>query len=328
MKKHYVFFFLVLVTPLIFGQQSFNPINKNASPEAKQLLNLFYEIKGKRIISGQHNYSHHMDKWHAYVKGLTGKSPLIWGADFSRYYKEEIINSIVMEAIKRSKDGYIVTLMWHTGRPQDNPPFNWGNSTQGELTKEEWNNLTTSGTLLHKKWETRVDSIAFYLKKLKKANVPILWRPYHEMNGSWFWWGDKKGKEGYVKLWKMMYNRFVNHHKLDNLIWVWNANAPRNLKNDEAYDYKHYYPGINYVDVLAADVYHNDFKQSHHDDLLKLGKGKLIALGEVGEVPSPKILNKQPMWSWFMIWDKWVETHNTPKEIIEIYSYPKTKSHK
>jgi len=323
-----LFFPFILFSIQISGQQNYKPINKDASYEAKRLLSHLYELRGKNIISGHHNYSHHMSKWHTYVKELTGKSPLIWGADLSRYYKENTINAIVNEAIKRNKEGYLVTLMWHTGRPQDTPPFNWKNSTQGELTDKEWNELTTSDTPLHKKWEVRVDSIAFYLKKLRKAKVPILWRPYHEMNGSWFWWGDKKGEKGYIKLWKMMYNRFVNHHKLNNLIWVWNTNSPREIKNDEAYAYDYYFPGVNYVDILAADVYHNDFKQSHHDDLLKLGKGKLITLGEVGEVPSPKILNKQPMWSWFMIWDKWVETHNTPKEIIEIYSYPKTKSHK
>ncbi|NOR27363.1 MAG: glycosyl hydrolase family 26 [Lutibacter sp.] len=326
--KFHVFFFLVLATSLIFAQQSYKPINEEASLEVQQLLKDLYELKGKNIISGHHNYSHHLSKWHTYVKSNTGKLPLIWGTDLNRYYNEETINSIVKEAIKRNSEGYIVTLMWHTGRPQDNPPFNWNNSTQGELTKEEWKDLITPGTLLNKKWESRVDSIASHLKKLQNANVPILWRPYHEMNGSWFWWGDKKGADGYIKLWKMMYNRFVNYHKLNNLIWVWNANAPRDKKNDEAYDYDFYFPGVNYVDVLAADVYHNDYKQTHHDDLLKLGKGKLIALGEVGEVPSPQILNKQPMWSWFMIWDKWAETHNTPKQIIDVYNYPRTKSHK
>ena len=61
MKLHLLFFCLV-TTSLIFGQQSFMPINKNASPEAKELLTSFYEIRGENIISGHHNYSHHMDK--------------------------------------------------------------------------------------------------------------------------------------------------------------------------------------------------------------------------------------------------------------------------
>ena len=56
--------------------------------------------------------------------------------------------------------------------------------------------------------------------------MPVLWRPYHEMNGDWFWWGKKTGPSGHRALWRMMYDRFVNYHGLNNLLWVWNANAP------------------------------------------------------------------------------------------------------
>lgn len=122
----------------------------------------------------------------------------------------------------------------------------------------------------------------------------------------------------------MLYDRLVNVHKLNNLIWVWNANAPRLRPNDEAWAYADFYPGNQYVDVLAADVYHNDYKQSHHDQLLELGQGKAIALGEIGEVPTPEILDQQPQWCWFMIWAKWVETHNTPEQVKALYNYPRT----
>jgi len=158
-------------------------------------------------------------------------------------------------------------------------------------------------------------------------NIPVLWRPYHEMNGIWFWWGDKKGEEGFVALWKMMYERYVNHHHLDNLIWVWNTNAPRDRENDEAYAYELYFPGLEYVDVLAADVYHNDYRQEHHDQLLELAEGKLISLGEVGEAPTTEVLDAQPMWAWFMVWSRWVLTHNTPEKVKELYEYPRTLSH-
>jgi mannan endo-1,4-beta-mannosidase len=125
----------------------------------------------------------------------------------------------------------------------------------------------------------------------------------------------------------MMFDRFVNYHKLNNLIWVWNTNAPRQLINDEAYAYEDYFPGLDCVDVLAADVYHSDYRQSHHDELVTLGKGKLIALGEVGEVPTPDVLARQPMWTWFMIWGNFVNTHNTPQQIRALYSYPRVVTH-
>jgi mannan endo-1,4-beta-mannosidase len=51
----------------------------------------------------------------------------------------------------------------------------------------------TPGAELSKRWCAQVDTTAFYLKKLQDARVPILWRPYHEMNGDWFWWGAVLG---------------------------------------------------------------------------------------------------------------------------------------
>ncbi|KAA6306388.1 Mannan Endo-1 4-beta-mannosidase, partial [termite gut metagenome] len=139
-------------------------------------------------------------------------------------------------------------------------------------------------------------------KQLQDAHVPVLWRPFHEMNGVWFWWCNKPGENGFKKLWIAMYNYFTHHHGLNNLLWVWNTNAPRDIPGDEAGPYEDFFPGVDYVDVLAADVYRRDWKQSHHDDLLKLGGGKLITLGEVGEVPNAEIYKAQPSWSWFMVW--------------------------
>jgi mannan endo-1,4-beta-mannosidase len=147
------------------------------------------------------------------------------------------------------------------------------------------------------------------------------------MNGVWFWWGNRKGASGSAQLYRMMFDRFVHYHKLNNLIWVWNTNAPRQLINDEAYAYEDFFPGKEYVDVLATDVYRSDYRQSHHDELAALGEGKVIALGEVGEVPSPDILEHQPLWTWFMVWGNFVDTHNTPAQMNALYHDPRVLTH-
>jgi mannan endo-1,4-beta-mannosidase len=281
-----------------------------------------YKIKGKKIISGHHNYSHNAEEFTQRAFDITKEYPAIWGSDFIVFdtsYRQNVVN----EAIRKFKQGYIITLMWHAARPFDTLPYRWKENIQGEVSKEEWNQILTPNTELHQKWQTQVDEVAEYLKQLQKANIPILWRPYHEMNGIWFWWGDKKGEDGFIKLWKMLYDRMVNYHHLDNLLWVWNTNTPRDLENDEAYPYKDFFPGVDYVDVLATDVYHNDYKQSHHDELVELGQGKLMALGEVGEVPTPEILTNQPQWAWFMIWANWVDKANTPEKIQALYQFKK-----
>jgi len=324
MKNYSILFLLSFYfsISIVFGQQKFNPINPNATSEANELLKYLYANKGGKIISGQHNFNNSLHKYHERVNQITGKYPAIWGTDFILNGREDNGSRIVQEAFKKHKEGYFITLMWHAGRPQEDPPFGWKESVQAELTETEWNELTTQGTELHSRWIKQVDQVASYLKQLENLDVPVLWRPYHEMNGVWFWWGDKKGKSGFEKLWKMMYERYTNYHKLNNLIWVWNANSPRDLENDEAYGYKDYFPGTEYVDVLAADVYHNDYRQSHHDQLLELGKGKIIALGEVGEVPSNEILRAQPSWSWFMVWSNFIHSPNEPGEIQALYGNP------
>src|SRR5690606_34766856 len=277
---------LLLIIYLSFNAgfpQQFEPVNKNASKEAKILLAYLYSINGKQILSGQHCYNGEPDKFYNLAKEITGKYPAVWGTDFIWDGTEDPGGKIVKSVIQKHKEGSIITLMWHAGRPIDEPPFTWKESVQGKLTDEQWKELTTPGTKIHSTWLTQIDKVAGHLKMLQDANIPVLWRPYHEMNGVWFWWGDKKGADGYQKLWKMMYERYVNHHKLNNLIWVWNANAPRDIPKDEAFPYRDFYPGHEFVDVLATDVYHFDYEQKDYNELLELAEGKLIALGEVGQ---------------------------------------------
>jgi mannan endo-1,4-beta-mannosidase len=309
------------------SSQEFAPVNKNASPEAKKLLSYLYSNKGKKTLAGQHNYSPSMNQFNDTVKSITGMYPAVWGTDFMLLGPKSNGNEIVKEAINKYKQGYIVTIMWHVGRPMDNPPYGWKESIQGKVNDNEWKELTTPGTELNKRWEVQVDEIAGYLKQLCDANVPVLWRPYHEMNGVWFWWGNKKGPDGYQKLFKMMYDRFVNHHQLNNILWVWDANGPRDIPFDEAYSYKDFYPGADYVDVLATDVYNSDYETKDYNELLDLANGKIITLGECGELPKPEILHVQSQWAWFMVWADFIKNPNTPWRVKEIYNDPQVLTH-
>jgi mannan endo-1,4-beta-mannosidase len=200
-----------LLFPCLFGRaQSFQPVNPDASPQAKKVLSYLYEINGKYILSGEHNYNQDMHRCSDSVKAFTGKYPAVWSTDFIWNGKIDNGQAIVNEAIKKWKEGYLVTLMWHEGRPTDEPPYGWKESIQGKLSDSQWNELITQGTPLNQRWLSQVDKIASYLKQLQDAAVPVLWRPYHEMNGVWFWWGNRKGKDGIARLWKMMYERFTH----------------------------------------------------------------------------------------------------------------------
>jgi mannan endo-1,4-beta-mannosidase len=322
MKRLSLILLLSCFLPGLFAQ-SFKPIDPQATKEAKQLLKYLYQQQGKTLISGHHDYNREINQYTGRIYQITGELPAIWGCDLS-YLSGDHGQKVVEAVIRKHAQGHIITLMWHVGRPQDEPPYPWKESVQAEMADKEWAALFDPYSDIHRRWLAQVDRIAGFLKQIQDAKVPILWRPYHEMNGIWFWWGDRPGADGFARLWNMLYDRLVDHHQLHNLIWVWNPNAPRDRENDEAYAYEDYFPGLDKVDILAADVYHNDYKQSHHDDLLALGEGKLIALGEVGEVPTPEILDQQPMWSWFMCWANWVDKANTPEGIRALYAYPKT----
>ncbi len=329
-----VIILIIFSVDVAIGQQKnhyLEPINPNATKEARSLLKFLYGLHGKYTLSGMHNGNCKVESLIAEnegMKAMVGKYPVVWGSDFSGAFKNLNFDSarqnMIDVAKKMHKNGHIITLMWHSCRPGLGDLCNkediwvWDSC----LSKSEWDSLTTDGTGLNNKWKSHVDIVASYLKQLREANIPVLWRPYHEMNGVWFWWCRQPGEDGFAKLWKMMYHYFTDHHKLNNLIWVWNANAPRDIPKDEAYAYKDYFPGVEYVDVLAADVYKNDWKQSHHDELVELGKGKIIALGEVGHLPKPEILAEQPQWVWFMEWNTYLKK-NPPELLKALYDDPR-----
>lgn len=228
----------------------------------------------------------------------------------------------IAEAKKRHARGQIITLMWHGCFPADAYPCN-GNSVwaEGHLpSDEEWDQLCTPGTPLNDAWAREVDKVAGYLKELQDAHIPVLWRPYHEMNGEWFWWGHKKGEQGFKRLWLMMYDRYTNHHGLNNLIWVWDPNSPRAEETgDKRISYADYFPGVEHVDALATDIYRG-FAPSHYTELVALAGGKPVAIGECGKLPSVDELAQQPGFTWFMPWGWILFLANEPDAIRELYN--------
>lgn len=164
---------------------------------------------------------------------------------------------------------------------------------------------------------------AWFLKQLRYAEVPVLWRPYHEMNGDWFWWGKKPGTDGYKKLWRMLYDRLVNFHGLNNLIWVYNCNEVKANVDP----YATYYPGDDVVDILATDVYSEGFNQENYDQLLALAKNKPIALGEVGALPTLEKIKSQPRWAWFMAWGEIGSFGGDFKAVLDLYNSPEAITH-
>jgi mannan endo-1,4-beta-mannosidase len=279
------------------------PVTPDASPEVKALLGLLLEISGKCTLTGQHNYPNTKDSYTRRAAQVCGKIPAVFGQDFGfaapgNQDAAAARPDIIAEIKRQHEKGSIITLCWHAVRPTDDEPVDFRGSVQGKLTDQQWADLLKPGTDLHERWCAQVDVIAGYLKELQGAHIPVLWRPYHEMNGDWFWWGGRRGTNGTIALYRQLFDRFQNRHHLNNLLWVWSVDRPIGPQRQFA----DYFPGINYLDVTALDVYQSDFKQDYYEGLLKLSAGKPMALAEVGPAPMLPVIEQQPRWAWWMTW--------------------------
>jgi mannan endo-1,4-beta-mannosidase len=317
------FYLLILIFNSVNSQV---PVTPNPSPESKELLEFIYSISGKYTLTGQHCQPLYKDILFERVNDVIGDYPAVFGQDFGFSPPNSLdgINfrqRIVDDAIAWHNKGAIITLMWHAVPPYMDEPVSFKNDIQGKITNEQWKELITEGSELNLRWKSQVDVIAFFLKQLRDAKVPVIWRPYHEMNGPWFWWGDKKGEDGYKRLYKMLFERLVNFHKINNLIWVFNANEINPPWVDK---YESFYPGAEFVDILATDVYRNNYSKNDYESLLELANGKPIALGEVGHLPTPGQLKEQPKWVWFMAWADIFFNGNKQEERSAIYSSEQT----
>lgn len=314
---------LLFVLSLLFHPQdtqaSAVPINSQATVEAKDVLRQLYAISGVSTISGQHDYLESPDEWTNQVKDWTGKFPGLHGYELGAILNQSQSQAaaqrqkVVQSAIAWHQAGGLVTLSFHQSIP--GTCLCWSN-VQKKMSQADFDKYVTPGTTEYGKLLKDLDEAAVYLGKLKDAGVPVLWRPYHEMNGDWFWWGKKNNFDA---LWNIMYDRFVRVHKLNNLLWVWSPNAP----NEHADPYTSTYPGASKVDVLAVDIYDNDFNPDYYNQILQLANGKPVAIGENGEIPSAAILKDQPKWAYFMTWGKMVSENNHKDEIKSFFSNSK-----
>lgn len=299
-------------------------VNPHASEEAKDLLARLGELSGRRILSGQHNYPGTVSAHTERTTQLAGAEPAVWGQDFGFSDDEQdgiqFRSAVVQEAVRQHRRGSLVTLMWHAAPPTMEEPVTFKEGVQSRLTDEEWRELTTQGTRLHLQWTRQVDVIAGLLLRLKDAGVPVVWRPYHESNGRWFWWGGRPGPDGSASLYRMLFHRLTCEHGLDNLLWVYNPNAPR----AGVLPYESTFPGHDVVDILATDIYGGEFPDSYHDELTELADGKPIAIGEVGELPSPEVFVRQTRYVWFMLWAGMQTKWNSPERLRAVFEHPRT----
>ncbi len=293
-------------------------VNDFKSKEVNNVLEYLHSISGKKTVLSIHNREPNSiptlqtDK----IIEVTGKTPAMFSVDFL-FLKEDVDNrwKIIKECKKKWEEGLIVQLMLHVTAPIFEEPGVWAGGVQTDLTDEQWLSLITDGEPLNKIWKLRLNEYAVYLKYLEKENVPVLFRPFHEMNQVAFWWAGKKGEKGTKALFELTRDYLEDSFGLKNLIWVWNI-------QDLDYEWEEYKPQENYYDIFSLDVYEEDrFTMKKYNKMLAVaGDNKLIAIGECDVLPTVENLINQPKWVFAMSWAELTFEKNDVKEIISLYN--------
>ena len=300
-------------------------VNPNASERAQKLLNYLSETAGKAIITGQHTQTNPMEEI-AYIREKTGKEPLLRGFEMLAYspninyadatepcLTEVYENRGTMETAlnwAKETDG-IVTLTFHWFSPLGGHD----KSFYAKNTDFDAKQILVEGIPERAAFYHDLDVIAAELQKFRDADIPILWRPFHEADGEWFWWGAK-GAVVAMKLYRLMFDYFVNAKELDNLLWVWNCPIA------EAY------PGDDFVDIVSVDIYlqkyeKTDYSEQYEQLVQATSRNKTAALGEVGYLPDIELLSQSHTpWAYFMTWSKEFcigEQYNTTDRLKSMY---------
>lgn len=300
-------------------------VNPNATEKAKELLNFLSETAGKAIITGQHTQTNPMEEI-SYIYKETGKEPFLRGFEMLAYSPNINYNDATEECLTEvyenkntmetalnwaKESGGIVTLSFHWFSPIGGHDKSfYAKNTDFDATK-----ILVDGTSERDAFYHDMDIIAQELKKFYDTDIPVLWRPFHESDGDWFWWGAK-GPEIAKELYKLMFDYYTKVYHLDNLLWVWNCRLAEG------------YPGDEYVDVISVDIYLEKYaKTDYHEDYDKLieatSKNKVSALAEVGYIPDIEMLEQSHTpWAYYMTWSKEFcigEQYNTTENLKKMY---------
>lgn len=213
---------------------------------------------------------------------LSGIYPHVVGFDFGNFNNLDKLpyKDFLPQVKEAHKHGAIVTFSWHMFNPIT------GVKPGAETFKTPLLHKLLPGGSLHHHLKRGLDKIAAFAHQARDPKgrlIPILFRPFHEYNGDWFWWSNSPPNE-YTKLWKYVWTYLTRTKKVHNFLYCFSPSAQYNKRNHPSYFYG--YPGHTYVDVLGLDCYRNDLRvclpRMREVVVLARHTGKVAALTETG----------------------------------------------
>lgn len=299
-------------------------IDGKATQETKNLYKNLTRLSGKKVLFGHQDDMAYGVGWkyqedRSDIKDLTGEYPAVFGWDVSGLEtgKEQNIDGVPFEKMrdymKKTYDmGAVNTLSWHMDNPVNG--------------KNSWDTVSTAVRSIlpkgakHQLYKSWLNNFSVFIQSLKGTDgkpIPVLFRPFHENGGAWFWWGQKScSPQEYEALWRftVRYLRDIKH--LHNLIYVFN---PCDFKTEAQYLER--YPGNNFADVLSFDYYQYGGTEKGQSFIHDVSTGleiqgniakktkKLSALAETGFVEIP-----DTTW-WTSVFSKAIED-NKPSYVL------------
>lgn len=303
----------------------YRPADKNALKSVIKVLNYLSGIGGKKLITGQHTQSMAQEEL-VKIREITGKEPALLGFELLSYSPninyldtdEECLTEIeenrgtLQRAWEWAEKGGLITFTWHWFSPLGGR----SKSFFSENTDFDAEAVLVEGSPENRAFISDMDYMAGLLRPFCDSNIPILWRPFHEAEGKWFWWGAK-GPATAAKLYRLMFEHFTIKKGLHNLIWVWNCPL------------KEGYPGDDVVDIISRDMYPQAYEYTaHKDEYLELSEltseEKITAIAETGVLPDIEELIKQNVkWTYYMTWSHEFclsEKYSTYDQLRKVYN--------
>ncbi|MBI1398041.1 MAG: hypothetical protein GC151_18865 [Betaproteobacteria bacterium] len=305
---------LAAVVP--FGAPDAHAAMTNSEARAKLLAYLTRIGQSpNEMLSGQNAGHADGSQGDQYISGLvtsTGKYPAILGIDLGFKLVGSVPGGAIDYMTSYWNNGGLITLSMSPENPMTG-------GDPWDVSNADFDQIFSPGTQANQRWMQVLDNVYGVLNRLKQAGVIVLWRPLHEANGGWFWWGGNDNGRWvtpaqYKRLWTQMYDYFVNVKGLDNLLWVY---APNCQDSSDLKSVTYYYPGSAYVDVVGLDCYTNDMSivGSRGSYTQAVSLGKPVAMTEWGPQNNSNapfdnrftlgLKTAYPRLSYFMYWHSW-----------------------
>lgn len=309
------------------------------TPEAAAMLKTLENMpRDGKFMFGHHDDTMYGIGWvgdegRSDIKSVCGEYPAVMSFDLGDIELGHDVNldsvpfdKIRREAVAQYRRGGMVTMSWHANNPLTGKNA-WDVSDSSVVRS------VLPGGANHEKFLGWLDRVADYLNSIKTADgvkVPVLFRPWHEHTGSWFWWGQALcSTEEYKALWQLTYDRLAAKGT-DQLLWAYSPG----IEPKDTAEYLERYPGDSKIDLIGADAYQygtNAEYMATLDRILGIMEqvsrehGKAMALTEAGYESIPDstwwtqtllpVISKYPI-SYVLVWRN---AHNKPGHYFAPY---------